>query len=294
MKKYRHIIFVVSLAAYLAVVQLVMGIRWEHWAVVGVLFFVSYGPKLIRPLRDVCIPIASFSCLYDFLRVIPKSWAGMIQVAGPYRLEQALFSFAFTRGGEKMILPDFFRLHPHRFLDALTALTYSLHIFVPLLFAFYTAFKNPKIAKQFAWAFLIANLFAFATYILFPVAPPWYVEAYGLQPAVWSTLPSAAGLLRVDQWFGFPYFKNVYSQSAWVFGAIPSMHAGYPVLTWLFARRVFGTKARWLWPYIGLIWFSALYLRHHYVIDLLAGALYVSVAYYLVTRTSRSASDETT
>ena len=52
------------------------------------------------------------------------------------------------------------------------------------------------------WAFVLLNVMAVATFILYPAAPPWYVEKYGLGPAVLNTSPSVAGAARIDQLLG--------------------------------------------------------------------------------------------
>ncbi len=229
-------------------------------------------------VKDI-LPFAAFGILYDLLRYIPKGWAGSIHVAWPHQLES--FLFGFTWQGQTVIPNDFFRLHTHTLLDLTTAITYSLHIVVPLGFFLFAWFKERPVARQFAWCFLIANLAAFATYILLPVAPPWYVEQYGLGPGRWDVIGDAAGLKNFDLLIGVPYFQNVYAKSAWVHGAVPSMHAGFPLLVVLFAHKILKKGVIPLYFFMFLVWFSAVYLRHHYIIDLLAGALYVSVTFLL-------------
>ena len=49
------------------------------------------------------------------------------------------------------------------------------------------------------------------------------------------------------------------------------MHAGFPLLVALFARRIMGRVSALFFIHAGLAAFAAVYLNHHYVIDLLAG-----------------------
>ncbi len=266
---------------YLLLLHLVSTINPEHLLLVAFLLSLYYLHAKSRRFVIDLLPFTLFGVLYDFLRVIPKGWAGPIHVASPYRLEK--FLFGFFEGG--MIPTEFFQNHTHPALDLLAAITYSLHMVVPLLFAFTLWFRNRPVMRTYARAFLIANLLAFLTYIALPVAPPWYVEIYDFTPADWSIPGNAAGLLHFDRMIGHPYFETIYAKSAWVFGAVPSMHAGFPLLTVIFAH-----KAGWkrllpfLYLFLGLVWFSAVYLRHHYLIDLLAGALYVLATVYLYER----------
>src|SRR6185436_12504750 len=138
--------------------------------------------------------------------------------------------------------------------------------------------KDREFARRFTWTFFLVNLLAFLTYVALPVAPPWWVLQYGFRAGDWSALPGPAGLARFDALIGHPYFAGVYSKNAWVFGAIPSMHAGFPFLVVLFARKILRYGLIPLVLFMLFVWFSAVYLSHHYVIDLIAGVLYVLAA----------------
>lgn len=281
-----HLIPPLLIAGYLGLIHWIMGIRTEHWLLVGFLTLCYYlhplYPKARRFVVDF-LPLALFGTLYDFLRLIPKEFAGPIHVVWPYRLESLLFGFSFE--GKKIIPNEFFITHHHAFLDLLTGLTYSLHVLIPIGFAFYCWLKNREQASRFIWTFFLVNVMAFITYIALPVAPPWYVEQYGLTPANWSVPASSAGLAHFDRIIGFPYFEGFYAKSSWVFGAVPSMHAGFPLLVILFARKVLKKRTMaLLYLFMSLVWFSAVYLRHHYIIDLLAGAGYVMIAFFVAKR----------
>jgi hypothetical protein len=268
-------------AAYLLIVSSLMGLRLEHVLLVGFLVgLYKAHPKGKMFVTDF-LPFALFGALYDLLRIYPKSWAGPIHVAWPYHLE--MFLFGFTSNGVRIIPNDFFLTHHLAALDAVTAVTYSLHMVIPVGLSFLFWKQDRDLARQFSWAFFVANVMAFITYVALPVAPPWYVEQYGLTPANWSVPASAAGLVRFDQMIGIPYFQGVYSKSSWVFGAMPSMHAGFPFLNILFARKVYKKGLIPLVTFMLLVWFSAVYLRHHYIVDLIVGVIYVSVAYAVVS-----------
>ncbi len=286
MKKFRPVLLSFDWAFfYLILVRAFIGLRLEHFLLTGLIVGCYCFAGRTRHFVEDFIPFALFGALYDFLRIFPKEWAGAIHVVGPYLLEQKLFGYSCAVG--RCIPTDFFKNVQHPVLTVVTSLAYSLHMVVPLILAFCLWVKDRRLTQQFAWAFFLANLFAFATYLFFPAAPPWYVEIYGLKAADWSIPPNAAGLLRFDQIIHFPYFAGVYAKSAWVFGAIPSMHAGFPVLEILFAHKIF---KKGVWPFylfMLTVWFAAVYLRHHYVIDLLSGALYVLAAYFLVTLITR-------
>jgi hypothetical protein len=187
--------------------------------------------------------------------------------------------FGIPTADGRIIPCAFFEAHNAPWVDLVTGFVYSLHMIVPTGFAFYVWLKDREFIRRFNWTFFIVNVLAFVTYIALPVAPPWYVLKYGFHPGDWSVLPEAAGLVRFDALLGTSYYHGVYSKNAWVFGAVPSMHAGFPFLVVFFARKILGPKV--LIPLVLFmlsVWFAAVYLSHHYVIDLIAGVLYVFVA----------------
>jgi membrane-associated phospholipid phosphatase len=132
--------------------------------------------------------------------------------------------------------------------------------------------KSPRF-ERLAWAFLAVNVLGVVTYMLYPAAPPWYVLKYGPGPADLTALPSAAGAARFDALLGTTYFANFYARNPNVFGAMPSLHAAYPVLVlWHVWHR------GWAWrigaaAFAALVCFSAIYLTHHYILDVAAGTL---------------------
>lgn len=269
--------FPIVCIAYLVAVYFSAGIRWEHIALVGVFLTAFFIHAKARQWVLDFLPFAAFGILYDFLRIIPKEWAGSIHIVEPYQIEVILFNWL---GFEKGFLPtDYFIQNNHPALDLFTGLVYGAHIFIPLGFAFYLWLRNNPAFNVFRWTFLLMNIAAFATYISYPTAPPWYVTNYGLENLGWNVPASAAGLIRFDLLLGIDYFQNTYSRNAWIFGAIPSMHAGFPLLISLFARKTIGGFRWFFYAFTILAAFSAVYLNQHYVIDLIAGWVYVMVFY---------------
>jgi membrane-associated phospholipid phosphatase len=125
--------------------------------------------------------------------------------------------------------------------------------------------------RWFLWSFAIANVISFVTWIALPAAPPWYIHAHGCSIDM-TTLPSPAGLARVDRLLGIEYFSGFYSRAASVFGALPSMHCAYPMLGLLTAWKHEPRPALVLHVlYAAWMALAAVYLGHHWVLDVLAG-----------------------
>ncbi len=63
---------------------------------------------------------------------------------------------------------------------------------------------------------------------------------------------------------------------------MPSLHAAYPFLAFLFARRFFGRVGWLMLLYSACVWFAIVYIADHYVVDILAGLAYAAAAYWAV------------
>jgi membrane-associated phospholipid phosphatase len=88
--------------------------------------------------------------------------------------------------------------------------------------------------------------------------------------------PSQAGCVRFDNILGTHFFSEMYGRSADVFGAIPSLHVAYPFMAIIFAFRLGAGRAFAICFYI-LMCFSAVYLNHHYVLDIIWGSTYALI-----------------
>ncbi|HEX8907597.1 MAG TPA: phosphatase PAP2 family protein, partial [Anaeromyxobacteraceae bacterium] len=144
-------------------------------------------------------------------------------------------------------------------------------------------------AATFARCFLLVNVMGFATYYIYPAAPPWYVTQYGLGPARMDVRPAAAAAQRFDALLGTHFFDQMYGRGVDVFGAYPSLHVAYPLIGVLLAFRV--AELRWArWPaalFLLLMSLSAVYLQHHYVTDVVLGFAYALVALAAVSAWER-------
>lgn len=90
-------------------------------------------------------------------------------------------------------------------------------------------------------------------------------------------------LARVDKRFNIQMFHKMYAEGGKVvFGAWPSLHAAWPYLIARF-KPPFGRKVSiFLWAYVALVWWAAIYLQHHFAADVLGGVLYAEASYWFV------------
>lgn len=258
----------VVVGLYLWSIHAMMGIRGEHLFLGGLAatFAIIGG----RPFRFTALfsPVMLTGISYEYFRLL-KGIRLEIHVADLYQAELAWFGVG--QGEGRQVLADWFLAYTHPALDLICGLAYILYLFIPMGFAILLFFVDEERMLHVGLAFLITNLIGMAIYVLYPAAPPWYVAEYGLGPARMDVLPNAAGTVRFDQLLGIDYFTTFYARSANVFGAMPSLHVGYPMST---AVALAALGKRWWLPvvaFVVLVGFAAVYLQHHYVWDVVVG-----------------------
>ena len=69
-----------------------------------------------------------------------------------------------------------------------------------------------------------------------------------------------------------------------MFAAFPSMHSALPFLISLFAIKIWKKKALPVLIFPVGVWFSAVYLGEHYVVDVLGGIVYAVAAFVAVEK----------
>lgn len=113
--------------------------------------------------------------------------------------------------------------------------------------------------------------------------PPGYETNYGeFEPATYSMPGSPGGLARVDDILGLSMYKNTFTASPLVFGAFPSLHSACAWQLAFFLVYLFGPRAiPFVGAYVFWIWWATMYLGHHYVVDLVGGAGYAVVAFWI-------------
>lgn len=218
------------------------------------------------------LPIFSWLALFFSASKIPDSWKPAISVKFLPAMETILY-------GDN--LSNVLAATNNSFLDVLAWLPYGLiHFTSPFVVAiFIFLFAPPTSLRSFGFAFGYMNLTGVLTQLLFPAAAPWYLNLHGLEPANYSMDGSPGGLARIDQLLGVDMYSSTFENSPLVFGAFPSLHSGCAVMDVLFLCWLFPKYSIVWWSYASLLWWSTMYLTHHYFIDLIFGAA-LSVTFF--------------
>lgn len=157
---------------------------------------------------------------------------------------------------------------------------YFMHFVLPLVCAFWLWTTRRQIYWQFVVS-LIALCFAgYLTYIIFPATPPWLAAKQGALPEVTKVIDYVLALFPRQMTVSTVYHNLNPNPVA----AMPSLHAAFPWLVFLFLYQEKGRKALWFLAYCFSLWLAIVYMGEHYVIDALAGIAYASIVYLAVRR----------
>jgi hypothetical protein len=285
---YWRLVVLLLVVVYFIQIDNLMKVRPDH-AFLSLLVVALVLKNARRFLIDWS-PFISLWIAYDFMRGIVDDLAGRIHILQPYRIELALFGW--LGNGQ---IPNFAVLDWRRTiegtllgatLDASASAFYAMHMAAPLVLAWvlWHTLRDRRAYWRFVVTFSVVTWASFATYFAYPAAPPWYIRDFGfVQPEAGFKGAGAGNLVATDRWIGIPLFESVYRHlNPNKFAAIPSLHSAFPLLILIHALRRFGRRALpvALFP-IG-VWCSAVYLNHHYLIDILLAVLYVVAADALV------------
>jgi membrane-associated phospholipid phosphatase len=274
---------------YVALIGRIGGLRADHVGM-GALVLLDYYNRRTRMFLACFAPFIATGLIFDSMRYFYwKGVAGHIHVAEPYYRELAWFGIPeLVDGVRGKVTPnEFFVRHHWAPLDLLCGFAYLTYVGEYLLTAFYLFFDRQFFwLRRFGACFLTVNVLGFATYFVYPAAPPWYVSQYGLGPARMDVQPGAAAAQRFDQLLGTHFFDQIYGRGIDVYGAYPSLHVSYPFLVMLIAFQLPRLKYARLPAvlFYCLMCLSAVYLQHHYIVDILLGTTYAAATWWIIMR----------
>jgi hypothetical protein len=253
------------------------GLRADHlWlALAGLAAWCA--PDRGRPLARFVAPFLIMIAIYDAQRYWARAVRGTVHVAEPHAWELAWFGIATDSG--RITPAAWWQSHTHAGLDVVCGAAYLAFVPVFIAAAAWWRFRERRgQAQDVMWAMLWLNLAGYVTYLIYPAAPPWYADRYGLGPAVLDAPPEAGGAARFDQLLGVSWFANFYGRNTNIFGAIPSLHVGQTFLAVLYAWHFRSLRVP-LTLFWVIVTFASAYLNHHYFVDGLVGMVFAAAAF---------------
>jgi len=277
---------VLAVAAYVGVSAIAAALteapdrEWFLLWLLGLLFLLGWRNRqpVLRALYD-WLPLLVILAAYDLVRshadsliarahLEPMIWFDELigfGTAPSVRLQDALFDAA----------------HPHWY-DYASLAVYSSHFLTAITVGLCVYFVARGRFVQYAFTFLACSLAGFATYVIFPAVPPWMASEQGALPHTYRAVDIIWRHIGLDflakVFSGNPKYSNPV-------GALPSLHAAYPLLLLLLFWGVASTRWRAvLVAYAAAMAFVLVYFAEHYVFDLLAGYVYAVAAFWIIGR----------
>ena len=227
--------------------------------------YAAYNKWSKRFVKD-WIPFLTIFISYQAMYGLVGSVAGIVHVSEPITAELQMFGSIPT-----VMLQQLYRMPV---LDYMGAFFYSIHFFAPTIFAFFLWRTAPKNYSKYTIALVILTYSALITFLVYPVAPPWY-GVHGVTRV----------LFDVDKSLGVPVYRTIYDFiEPNQFAAFPSLHSALPWLITLFALKIGKWKALPILIFPFGVWFSAVYLGEHYIVDVLGGIAYATVAFVIAEK----------
>ena len=259
--------------------------RWELWAglhlaavalVLGLALGLPRRPAGARRLVRLWYPLAMVPALYRALEALvpavhPRDWDAELALA-----DRALFGADPARWLEPLSTP---------WLTELFQLAYVSFYAMPVAIGLALFRRHRDAEFEIAAAAIAGGFFAsFLLYFVVPALGPRFHLAAALEPL--PTFEASAVTRRM-----LNLLEGLQRD------AFPSGHAAVGLICLELARRYDRRQIAWLAPAVALMLLSAVYLRYHYVVDLVAGAVLALLALWAVAaldRRRRAASDEAT
>jgi membrane-associated phospholipid phosphatase len=181
-------------------------------------------------------------------------------------MDRALFGVSPCVWAERFVTPA---------LTELMALFYAGFLWIaPAVPVLLLALRRGRQFREAMLGIVTCFYLGYALYVVFPAAPPrlYLVHAFhanlkGYPNMLYSVSERTLSLLPADSRAAFP-----------------SLHAAVSLLALIYSWR---HLRRFFWPLLPFVlglWVSTIYLRHHYVVDLLAGWLLSPIALLMAPR----------
>jgi hypothetical protein len=158
--------------------------------------------------------------------------------------------------------------------DLIAMFLYFMHFPLPILVGFVFWLRSREHYWRYIAALLLMSFIAFVTYLFWPSAPPWW---------------QLHDVVKINDQTVHALWDDRYSVSAIYhsfnpnkFAAFPSLHAAFPALAAVYAWFRYRALSIGLIVWTAAVLLAIVYLGEHYVVDALAGFVYVGAATALV------------
>ncbi len=262
--------------------------NWALFLLIGAILLGRAGPFL----RD-WIPFVLLVFGYEFLRGVAGEFVTGGETVGDRAREElpnvrvetlVEFDMALMFGHEAVSTLQGWLYTPGdpHWWDYLALIVYSIHFGIPCVFGFLLWVHD----KERFWRFTLTLCFmaytAFGFFLLYPAAPPWLANSWGVVSGIGWPAGSVTAAIDVAPIRALDTVSIWQNTSPHPVAAMPSLHAAFPWLVLLFAVRYYRWWGLLALPHNVALWFSVVYLANHWVVDILAGLAWSTLAYVVI------------
>lgn len=223
-------------------------------------FFAQFFQPLLKLFRDWFPFLLLSACYYSL-------YSNLIMQVNPHPMD------AFLSRADAALLGTqvSFLLEPyiHTWLTDFLNLVYFSHVlFFPGVALYFYVKKDTLVFRRIMMGYLTIILMGTASYISFPAAGPekYFAGQYAINLQGEVVSRSVAYIISVGRV---------------AYDCFPSLHVGIPLLLSFYIRD---HRRKWFAPmlaYVAVMCLATLYLRYHYLIDVIAAFAYAPAAYFL-------------
>jgi membrane-associated phospholipid phosphatase len=266
-------LLLIGSVVYLAVIfggMLWLGIsiepEWVALALLVIAIAMGRGRTFIADWTPFLLLFFAYEAMRGFAaRLAPHDLSGLERWLFGGAIPTLVLQHAFYRPG--VIGPQ----------DLIAMVLYFMHFVLPIVVGFIFWVNSREHYWHFIAALLLMCFLAFVTYLFWPSAPPWY-QLHDVVKINQQT---------VDRLWGNTVVVIYHAFNPNQFAAFPSLHAAFPALAAVYAWPRYRALAVGLVIWTLAVAVAIVYLGEHYVVDALAGFVYVAAAAIIVEAFSR-------
>jgi membrane-associated phospholipid phosphatase len=223
-------------------------------------FLVQFFQPLLKIFRDWFPFLLLSACYYSL-------YSNLILRVNPYKVDAFLSKIdAFILGNQPSFLLQAF-IRPG-ITDFLYLVYFSHVIFFPSVALYFYLKKEEKAFRRLMMGLMTIMLMGITSYILVPAVGPesYFADQYTRNLAGQTLSRSVAYIISVGRV---------------AYDCFPSLHVGIPLLISFYLRDYRRKAFIPALIYVALMSFATIYLRYHYLIDVIAAFAYAPAAYFL-------------
>ncbi|MDR0506538.1 MAG: phosphatase PAP2 family protein [Dysgonamonadaceae bacterium] len=168
---------------------------------------------------------------------------------------------------------EFSKALPFRWLSELMSFGYFSYFLILIFIAVYLYFANKKAGEKAVFVLLCSFFIYYVLFIILPVVGPQFYFPDNQVP---------------DGYIFRPILITAQSAGEKPTGAFPSSHVGmsiiYLIILYKYARKYFA----YFLPIVIILIISTVYIKAHYVIDVIGGAVSAPIIYFCANKISNS------